>query len=248
MLNKTSKDSHVIIENGHGGETVIPLTPEQAAKFGSAMHATPPLDINPQSEDSERIDLESEKYPEAAKARHRARYAWAVDKIRDRFTQAGRVIDFACGTGYGSAMLATVSRQVYGRDRDEEAIRVANARHSSTLVNFKVRDRIELHEGDAPTFDAVVSIETIEHLDPATGFGAEQFLAEALKLVIPSGLLVLSTPLKDALGAGVLRSKFHLVEYSVDGINKLVEAAGFVDIKHDAVMEGFICLTARRPA
>ena len=203
--------------------------------------AAPPIDVA--DCDSERIDITAtDKYPAAAIARHKARYEWAVDKISARFLRAGRVIDFACGQGYGSAMLSAVAEQVYGRDKDAEAIRIANKRHSSTLVNFKVRDRIERHEGDNTMFDAVVSIETIEHLEDP-----KQFLQACMDLIIPNGLLVLSTPLKDALGPGVLRSKFHLLEYSVEEINRLLETAGFIEIRHEAVLDGFICLTARRP-
>jgi 2-polyprenyl-3-methyl-5-hydroxy-6-metoxy-1,4-benzoquinol methylase len=234
-----------------------PSSPAESAGKISA----PPIDVA--DKDSERIDMESENYDAPVKARHRARYAWAVKKLKERFNIAGRVIDYACGTGYGSAMLAEVSREVYGRDRDAEAVRIANARHSSTLVNFKQRDRIEKHAcvcdsaaigfkacscAASIEFDAVVSIETIEHLDPKDAWNAAAFLAECRKLVIPNGLLILSTPLKDALGPGIVRSKFHPVEYSVDEINKLVEAAGFVDIKHDDVMPGFIFLMARKPA
>jgi 2-polyprenyl-3-methyl-5-hydroxy-6-metoxy-1,4-benzoquinol methylase len=193
--------------------------------------------------DSERIDLDSEAYSNETKARHIKRYAWAISKIQERFVRAGRIIDFACGTGYGSAMLASVAHEVYGRDKDESAIATAMERHSSTLVNFAVRDRIQRHEGDSTPFDAVVSIETIEHLDPAS-FGPDDFLEECRKLIIPNGLLVLSTPL--VAPDGVLRSKFHLKEYSVDEINALVLAHGFAEIRHDEVLPGFICLTARR--
>lgn len=220
-----------------------------------------PPEIAP--EDSERIDiLNTEKYPPEAIMRHLKRYHWAADKLSERFVRPGRVIDYACGTGYGSAILANVAHEVYGRDKDAEAIRIATARHGSTLINFKVRDRIEKHactcrerfNSDICTcpasvqFDAVVSIETIEHLDPASDYGPQDFLREAYKLINPHGLLILSTPLKDALGPGALRSQFHLQEYSVDELNALVEAAGFGDIRHDDVLPGFICLTARRLA
>src|SRR6185295_10367935 len=107
-----------------------------------------PVETKPEiaPEDSERIDIEAtDRYPQSAIERHMQRYEWATEKIYKRFTRAGRVIDFACGTGYGSAMLARICHEVYGRDKDEEAIRIATLRHSSTLVQFKVRDRIEKH-------------------------------------------------------------------------------------------------------
>ena len=222
----------------------------------------PPIDVA--DEDSERIDILSDKYPKAAKDRHVLRYQWACDVLKKRFAIAGRVIDFACGTGYGSAILhENVAHRVWGRDIDEGAIKIANERYSSTLVNFAVKDRIQQHlcekcekaqEGRPMSvqkdfcrcfvFDAVVSIETIEHLnDP------RDFLREAYKLIMDNGLLLISTPHKDALGKGVLRSKFHLVEYSDREIGQMAQDAGFVDLKFDAPqgLDGFIFMTARRP-
>lgn len=220
------------------------------------------------SEDSERIDIESDKYTKETKQRHVARYEWAAGELKKRFVRAGRVIDFACGTGYGSAILATAAHEVYGRDKDPFAIATAKIRYGSTLVNFAAKDKIQRHAcvcnetqsgltsngmqvfgighkckcAASVDFDAVVSIETIEHLEEP--FGPEQFLEECRKLIIPHGLMVLSTPLKNP--NGLLRSKYHIREYSVDEINKLVERFGFGAIKHYDVLPAFICLTAVR--
>jgi 2-polyprenyl-3-methyl-5-hydroxy-6-metoxy-1,4-benzoquinol methylase len=223
------------------------------------------------TEAPERIDIERrDVFPVEMVERHINRYRWAADAIQRRFVRAGRVIDYACGTGYGSAILAKVSNEVLGRDRDEDAVRVANERHSSTLVSFKVRDRIGVHlctecrkiltsatgakglvsVGKCPcadpTFDAVVSIETIEHLDPKSGFGPAEFLRACHDLIIPHGLLVLSTP--HVRADGVVDNPWHLREYDTAGLVAEVAAAGFTDIKTDPWLPGFIHLTAVRPA
>lgn len=190
-------------------------------------------------QDSERIDLESDCYSKESKARHISRYQWAARKLKERFFRAGRIIDFACGTGYGSAILSEAAHEVYGRDKDEKAIQIADQRYSSTLVNFKVRDKIQRHLGDTTMFDAVVSIETIEHLE-----NPGQFLQACKDLIIPYGMLIISTPLKSPDGR--LRSRFHLKEYTKPEIGEMVRSYGFYGLDYDDFLPGFICMTARR--
>jgi SAM-dependent methyltransferase len=192
----------------------------------------------------ERIDiLDTEKFDQKTIERHILRYEWAASVIQKRFVRAGRVIDYACGTGYGSAILASVCHEVYGRDKSAEAIKIATERHSSTLVNFKVRDRIERHFADRTPFDAVVSIETIEHL-----LQPGQFLKACSDLIIPNGLLILSTPEKSKDGAP--DNPFHLIEYSRPELEEMVKAHGFDQIEFNdymtKVLPGFIFMTARR--
>ena len=204
----------------------------------------------------ERIDVRRcDIFPKEMIARHVGRYSWACDIISNRFGTAGNVIDFATGTGYGAEMLASVAKKVYARDRDDGAIKIAISRQSMPNINFRARDRIGLHPCAQcpsaecpcrkPSFDAVVSIETIEHLDPKTGFGPTEFLRACHDLIIPHGLLILSTP--QARADGVVDNPWHLREYRPADLMAEVEAAGFTDIKTDPWLTGFIHLTAVRP-
>lgn len=193
----------------------------------------PPLEKHP-----ERIDMQDERFDEATRQRHLARYDWAARTIKERLGNALRVIDYACGTGYGSAKLATVAKDVYGRDKAHEAIAAAERAYGHIEgLNFKVRDRIELHPGDSPSFDAVVSIETIEHLEDPAGF-----LREAYKLLLPGGLLLVSTP--EARENRFVENPHHLREYTGLELTNAILEAGFHEVTMDGWLPGFLCAVA----
>lgn len=85
---------------------------------------------------------------------HIQRYIFAREKL------VGKTLDAACGIGYGSALLATISPGVVGIDIEPDAI--AWARRYYPGPTYIVGD---IH--NAPwdgKFDTVVSFETIEHL------------------------------------------------------------------------------------
>jgi SAM-dependent methyltransferase len=116
--------------------------------------------------------LVPEEAVEASLQEHLARYRFAREHVR------GRVLDVACGTGYGTRLLGAV-----GVDRSMEALRYAR-RYPAPYV---AADGGRLPFGRR--FDAVVSFETIEHLsDP------ERFVAECARVLKPGGVFLVSTP------------------------------------------------------
>lgn len=92
---------------------------------------------------------------------HVARYEWAVRHLG----KADRVIDFACGVGYGTKILAGAAQVAVGFDRDGEALEYAKRHYQSPHLDIAYRRM----DGDAPgalgTADAAVCFETIEHLE-----------------------------------------------------------------------------------
>ncbi len=119
-------------------------------------------------------------------AEHVSRYAMAA-----QFANGRRVLDYACGTGYGTAMLKKAgAAMAIGVDRDAATIAFARARFAAHRLRFFATDCLGagLREN---TFDLIVSFETIEHVAPH-----ESFLDEVTRLLIPGGRLILSTPNK----------------------------------------------------
>ena len=101
--------------------------------------------------------------------RHLVVYEWIAARAHGR-----RVVDLACGEGYGSAVLARTAASVVGVDANPEAFEHARARYPQ--VSFE-RNMIELWQGDV---DCVVFLQTIEHIpDP------DAMLAHVRELIGP---------------------------------------------------------------
>src|SRR5512144_788695 len=107
---------------------------------------------------------------------HWHRYALALPLARDC-----RVLDAACGEGYGSDALGRVAREVTGVDVAREVVGHATLRYGRQNVRFVSASCTALPFADA-SFDLVVSFETIEHLP-----GQRQMLAEFRRVLAPSG-------------------------------------------------------------
>lgn len=136
----------------------------------------------------ERLILEPETpwFWEPMALEHVGRYLFAKDRVGGL-----RVLDAACGTGYGSALLARAAASVTGVDIDVATIGFAAKRWASPTTSFVVGDVGNLPFADR-TFDAIVSFETIEHVpDP------DRVLDEFSRVLKPAGLLLVSTPSRD---------------------------------------------------
>lgn len=134
---------------------------------------------------------------------HYQRYRYA----RRLITRGGRAGDFACGTGYGSMMLAQVAGLVIGVDLSAEVLRALTQRYpraSREHVLFLCADLRNLPL-DAP-FDDIVSFETVEHF---TDSEIPLLLAAYHRLLRPRGRLILSTPYMQPPSPMALKLGFH---------------------------------------
>lgn len=133
------------------------------------------------------LEFTGERYtPECVREmlyEHYARYAMALPFARNR-----RVLDCACGEGYGSALLAKVATSVLGVDLSNEAVSHARNRYTASNLRFERGDASALTLADAQ-FDLVVSFETLEHLSEH-----DQMLQGFKKALKPGGSLLISSP------------------------------------------------------
>lgn len=113
---------------------------------------------------------------------HVERYRFACRRL----TPGSRVLDVACGTGYGTAMLREHGCHVVSGDLDP--FEIANARRRIQHDDFVCLDVRNLPFVDG-SFDAVVSFETIEHI-----VEGGQFLNEIRRVLKPGGIFIGSTP------------------------------------------------------
>lgn len=131
-----------------------------------------------------------------------------------------RVLDAACGEGYGSALIAAVADRVTGVDVDADTISHACARYSD-IDNLSFRHgsvtALELEDASA---DVIVSFETIEHLADQ-----ETMLAEFRRVLAPDGLVVISSPDRETYNAGAAEpNPYHVKELSHDEFTALLRA------------------------
>jgi ubiquinone/menaquinone biosynthesis C-methylase UbiE len=146
---------------------------------------------------------------------HWHRYAFAR-----RFVAGKRVLDAACGEGYGTALLAKAASTIVGVDIDEATIAHARARYGDDArVRFVEGSCSELPLPDA-SIDVVVSFETIEHLHD---YDQPRMLAEFARVLTPDGIVVISSPNKrlysDERG---FANEFHLHELYRDDLARLL--------------------------
>lgn len=138
-------------------------------------------DLTPPQDTGERM------LPEAALEftfwEHVYRYAFAC-----RFVKGKRVLDIACGEGYGAAALQKAgATSVIGVDIAGEVCRYARAKYG---VDARPGSAEEIPLTDN-SIDIVVSFETIEHIPNPL-----RFLDECRRVLVPGGRLVISTPNK----------------------------------------------------
>jgi SAM-dependent methyltransferase len=147
---------------------------------------------------------------------HVHRYAFASGLARDR-----RVLDAACGEGYGTALLAAVAGSVVGVDIDPAAVERARDYYRGVArARFVEGSVASLPLADA-SVDLVVSFETVEHL-PATE--QPRMIGEFARVLAPGGLLLLSSPNRvEYSDARNYRNPFHLHELDRDELVRLLD-------------------------
>ena len=113
--------------------------------------------------------------------RHVAVYAWVAPQVAGK-----RVIDMACGEGYGADLLAGAgAASVVGVEANPDAFEHARLRYRRENLRFE-RSMVEVF---AEPCDAIVFLQTIEHVQDPDGV-LEHFKA----MLAPGGVVFVSTP------------------------------------------------------
>lgn len=149
-------------------------------------------------------------------AQHLVRYAAARP-----FCTGRRVLDVACGQGFGTKLLLEWgASEVVGVDISEEAIGTARRIFGHDKIRFLVGDAhsVERVLDSKDRFDLIVSLETIEHLRRP-----DQFLAGIKRLLSDGGAIVISCPNDLASYTEGQKNEFHLARYSFDDFKRLTE-------------------------
>ena len=116
---------------------------------------------------------------------HIQRYLVAKELCRNK-----KVLDIACGEGYGSDILSQTASSVYGVDISEEAVLHAQNKYQKDNLSFRTGSVAEISFDDE-SFDVVISFETIEHVSEELQI---KFLDEIKRVLKKDGLLMMSSP------------------------------------------------------
>jgi spore coat polysaccharide biosynthesis protein SpsF (cytidylyltransferase family)/SAM-dependent methyltransferase len=128
---------------------------------------------------------------------------------RGRFGAKDRVLDIACGDGYGCRILGDHVGQVLGIDINESLI-ASNARaNTNDNITYAVDNAFGLSLGDGAVTGAT-AMELIEHLPVDQ---VDTFVKEVRRVVAPGGAFICSTPQNSHGEIPVV--PWHVREYSV---------------------------------
>ena len=160
--------------------------------------------------------------------RHEVAYQW----VRTRWARplrGQRTIDAGCGEGYGAALLAQVTeRPVISLELDQPTARHANTRYRPAIAVLVANlNAFPLADSCA---GALVSMQVVEHLWDLAGF-----LSECRRVLIPGGLMVLTTPNRLTFSPGLGRGQkptnpFHVEEFDAGQLVDIVAGAGFDNV------------------
>lgn len=99
-----------------------------------------------------------------------------------------RVLDVACGEGYGAALLAEVASSVIGVDIDPPTIAHASATYRRSNLRFQQGACTHLDLPDS-SIELATCFETLEHHSEH-----DAMMAELRRVLVPDGILIVSTP------------------------------------------------------
>ena len=173
---------------------------------------------------------------EGIKPNHRNRYQFAYNAIKNHYTGEGKgelvlnVLDCACGVGYGTMMLAGLGEgvRVAGLDVCPKTIEAANRAYKVVNNEFAVCDLGDPESwaavtttvfGDDP-LDAIVSIETVEHVEDAS--------ALIKRYADRTNFIVVSVPNEDIVKFQKDKHPFHYRHYTRGEFSELLSDHGFV--------------------
>lgn len=146
---------------------------------------------------------------------HLASYNFAVKYVKNK-----RVLDYGCGTGYGTFKLAEQAISVIGIDISIEAINYAKLNYSSNNLNFITSSNFE-KKNFKEEFDVVTSFQVIEHVK-----NEENYLKTIYNLLKPGGIFLLTTPNKKNRLFPFIQKPwniYHIKEYNETGLKRILQ-------------------------
>jgi ubiquinone/menaquinone biosynthesis C-methylase UbiE len=158
----------------------------------------------------ERMDATLDIFNQQRREFHLDRYRFAATRVKGK-----RVLDCACGTGYGVRVLRELGGAGYviGVDIEARAVEYASKNHRSGSAEFICSSGDCLALSDA-SVDVITSFETMEHVPDDSSL-----LEEFYRVLRPGGALIISTPNQWP----IVDAPYHVREYDRAAFLKVLE-------------------------
>lgn len=155
------------------------------------------------------------------------------------------VLDFGCGDGRMTALIAPHSKKVVGIDNQERPIAFARLMVNEKNVEFH---SVELESLPKQNFDVMICFDVIEHIPRRN---AAEHLNQLRNLLTSNGVLLITTPNRKEFWGRIFGHKTdekHYYEYSLEELENMLQSAGFkIKEKHGIHLnlipaESLLCL------
>lgn len=143
---------------------------------------------------------------------HLARYHFVKKFIKNKF-----IFDLGCGIGTGTHDLSLTAKTVIGAEIDRDRLKHAFDNFNNDNLNYLIMDGCSLGFKDN-SFDVVVSLEVIEHLEDQ-----DKLLSEVRRVLKDDGVTIISTPNKEIIKIdGTPPNPSHIKELSLKEFKKIL--------------------------
>lgn len=151
---------------------------------------------------------------------HLARYRFAM-----KYSGDCKVLDAACGAGYGTYMLSKNASEVTGMDYSAETVSFASENYKAGNVKFVTGDVTSM-PFDNGSFDLITAFEIFEHVE-----NPQNMLKEMSRVLRKDGIVLISTPNAD-YEKSTVKNEFHVKEYNLEEFGEILrkELDGVIEI------------------
>lgn len=136
---------------------------------------------------------------------------------RKQFGATDRVLDIACGDGYGCRILAEEAGEVLGMDINQPLIVANQQKNQASNISYDVGNCFALSLPDGAVTGAT-AMELIEHLPVER---VDQFIGEVRRVIAPGGRFICSTPQNSHGDIPII--PWHVKEYSLPELRALLQ-------------------------
>lgn len=146
-------------------------------------------------------------------ASHALRYLFALKYVKP----STRVLDFGCGCGYGTKILANTAKEVVGLDKSLDAISYAMKYWNASNIDYRLSSVVV-----DSNYDYAVCLELIEHVE-----SPEEVLENIHDVLNEDGHLFISSPDESFNPYSKEKYPFHVRHFTQPEFTYLLESCGF---------------------